>query len=178
MGFVKSNDKMSEFKQYQRSQVAELRPYQDGEILPENVSISQADKDAGSPKVGDMIARNPANHNDQLLVAERYFKDNFEATTKTLHNTTASQAKDNVKDIEFWGDSDMFKLICKASSRKEGWMKSTKAMQIADIGCVVQVTTQQGDNVAEALVFVPDASIVEKKDDLGNVVSRALTYSS
>ena len=28
------------------------------------------------------------------------------------------------------GNGDMFKLLCKASSQKEGWMKSTKAMEI------------------------------------------------
>ena len=37
-------------------------------------------------------------------------------------------------------------------------MKSAKAMQTPQ-GCVVQVTTQQGDNVAEALTFVPGATI-------------------
>jgi hypothetical protein len=42
------------------------------------VSISDVDKANGSPKIGDMIARNPKNHNDQWLVAEKYFKDNFE----------------------------------------------------------------------------------------------------
>lgn len=69
---------MSEFKEYRRKQIAELRPYEKGEKLPTSVSISQADKDAGSPKLGDMIARNPKNHNDQWLVAKKYFKDNFE----------------------------------------------------------------------------------------------------
>ena len=62
---------------------------------------------------------------------------------KTLDNTTANQAKDQVKDIKFWGDGDTFKLISKASSINEGWMKSTKAMEIPGVGCVVQVTTQQ-----------------------------------
>jgi hypothetical protein len=38
-------------------------------------------------------------------------------------------------------------------------MKSTKAMQIDGVGCVVQVTTQQGDNVAEAITFVPGVKI-------------------
>lgn len=80
---------------------------------------------------------------------------------KTLNNTTANQAKDNVKDIEFWGDSNTFKLISKASSKNEGWMKSTKAMEINNVGCVVQVTTQQGENVAEALTFVPRVKIEE-----------------
>ena len=61
-----------------RVQIAELRPFQDGEQLPSFVSISQADLDAGSPKVGDMIARNPINYDDQWLVAAQYFRDNFE----------------------------------------------------------------------------------------------------
>lgn len=69
---------LSEFQKYRRSQTAELRPYMDGEVLPERVSISAPDKEAGSPKVGDMIARNPANHDDQWLVAKVYFEANFE----------------------------------------------------------------------------------------------------
>lgn len=68
---------MSEFKQYLRTNIAEMRPYEEGEILPAIVSISHADKQAGSPKIGDMIARNPLNHDDQWLVASEYFKDNF-----------------------------------------------------------------------------------------------------
>ena len=78
---------------------------------------------------------------------------------KTLHNSTASGAKQNVADLILFGDGDTFKLICKASSKAEGWMKSTKAMQIDGVGCVVQVTTQQGDNVSEALTFVPNVKI-------------------
>lgn len=72
---------MSEFKQYRRKQIAELRPFTEGETLPDRVSISASDKDAGSPKLGDMIARNPANHDDQWLVAADYFKTNFEPVT-------------------------------------------------------------------------------------------------
>ena len=68
---------MSEFKQYRRSQIAELRPYVPGESM-HRVSISAPDREAGSPKDGDMIARNPKNHDDQWLVAKKYFEDNFE----------------------------------------------------------------------------------------------------
>ena len=73
----------SEFSQYRRSQIAELRPYVPGEPaeLLYRVSISQADLDGGSPKDGDMIARNPANHDDQWLVAADYFAANFEPLT-------------------------------------------------------------------------------------------------
>lgn len=65
------------FQQYRKKQIAELRPYVDGEPLA-GVSISAEDMDAGSPKAGDMIARNPKNHADQWLVAAAYFAENFD----------------------------------------------------------------------------------------------------
>ncbi len=40
--------------------------------------------------------------------------------------------------------------------------------QIAGVGCVVQVTTQQGDNVSEALTFVPGVKIACIGDDKAN----------
>jgi hypothetical protein len=67
-----------EFKRYRRKQIAELRPYVPGENM-DGISVSDADAKAGSPKAGDMIARNPENHEDQWLVAAQYFADNFEA---------------------------------------------------------------------------------------------------
>lgn len=85
---------MSEFKQYRRTQIAEMRPVTDydievynkhaGELIVMNgkrvvkVSISVEDLANGSPQIGDMIARNPKNHEDQWLVAKQYFGDNFE----------------------------------------------------------------------------------------------------
>jgi hypothetical protein len=97
---------------------------------------------------------------------------------KTLSNTTAAQAKNNVSDLEIWGNGDMFKLLCKASSKKEKWMKSTKAMEINNVGCVVQVTTQQGTNVAEAVTFVPNTKISELIDENGKVISRKLIIAN
>lgn len=83
---------MNEFKKYRRTQIAEMRPVTSEDIAAFGidrfmhsmrdtelkVSISVADKANGSPKIGDMIARNPKNHNDQWLVAKQYFEDNFE----------------------------------------------------------------------------------------------------
>ena len=66
------------FKLYKRKNIAEMREYIKGEILPSYVSISEADLLNGSPKLGDMIARNPKNHFDQWLVSKKYFKENFE----------------------------------------------------------------------------------------------------
>jgi hypothetical protein len=68
---------MSEFKLYRRKNLAEIRPYVEGEGMV-GVSVAAVDKATGSPKVGDMIARNPANHNDKWLLAKQYFEDNFE----------------------------------------------------------------------------------------------------
>ena len=67
-----------EFAQYRRKEMAELRPYVVGEDMA-GVSISAPDQQNGSPKDGDMIARNPKNHADKWLVAKQYFEDNFEA---------------------------------------------------------------------------------------------------
>ena len=83
-----------EFKKYRRKQIAELRNVdyndllqfvrkkkivvvdnKDSEVI---VSISDVDLMNGSPKEGDMIARNPKNHLDLWLVAEEYFNNNFE----------------------------------------------------------------------------------------------------
>lgn len=73
---------MSEFKQYKRTNIAEMRPVKSEELHPirlqETVSISKEDLNNGSPKVGDMIARNPNNHKDKWLVSKEYFKNNFE----------------------------------------------------------------------------------------------------
>jgi hypothetical protein len=68
---------MSEWTKYRRKQIAELRAYTLGENLA-GVSISEADKANGSPKEGDMIARNPKDHSDRWLVSAQYFLDNFE----------------------------------------------------------------------------------------------------
>jgi hypothetical protein len=76
-GVVDVGDAMKTFKQYRRKQIAELRPYEPGESL-DHISVAEVDIKMGSPKAGDMIARNPANHEDQWLVAAQYFADNFE----------------------------------------------------------------------------------------------------
>lgn len=89
---------------------------------------------------------------------------------KTLNNADVSGARQNVPDIKVVGNGDMFRLLCKASSQQEGWMKSTKAMEIPGVGCIVQVTTQQKNQdgsyaVAEAVTFVPCVKIVDDENN-------------
>jgi hypothetical protein len=91
---------------------------------------------------------------------------------KTLHNSDISGVKVNVPDVAVVGNGDLFQLLCKASSKAQGWMKSTKAMEIPGIGCIVQVTTQQQNPdgsyaVAEAVTFVTGVRISEKQPDGG-----------
>ena len=102
--------------------------------------------------------------------------------SKTLGNTDTNGATKNVKDIKFFGNGDLFQLISKASSENEGWMKSTKAMDVG-VGCVVQVTTQQRNpdgsySVAEALTFVPGVEIrldyEESIDNSGKLIGRTI----
>lgn len=77
---------------------------------------------------------------------------------KTLHNSDQSGARQNVPDLQVVGE-DLFKLLSKASSESEGWMKSTKAMNV-EHGVALQVTTQQRNPdgsyaVAEAVTYIP-----------------------
>lgn len=99
---------------------------------------------------------------------------------KSLGCTDANGTKKNVSDVEFFGNGDEFELICKASSEQQGWMKSTKGMQIGESGVLVQVSTQQRNpdgsySVAEALTFIPDVILVNSnRDEYGVVTGRKL----
>ena len=65
------------YKQYRRTQIAEMAEWEPGFDMT-GVSISKPDALHGSPKKGDMIARNPKNHEDRWLVSMEYFEANFE----------------------------------------------------------------------------------------------------
>jgi hypothetical protein len=63
-----------QWKKYRRKGLSEMRPYIPGEDLS-FVSVSEQDN---PPQLGDMIARNPDNFQDQWLVANAYFTKNLE----------------------------------------------------------------------------------------------------
>lgn len=67
-------------------------------------------------------------------------------------------------DLVVIGNENTWQLLCKTSSEKEGWMKSTKVLEIPERGCLVQVTTQQRNldgsyTLAEAMEFVPKVAV-------------------
>jgi hypothetical protein len=116
---------------------------------------------------------------DEFNEAEFHEFAHKEMPVKSLHNTDTNSATKNVKDIVFFGDGDMFKLISKASSEKEGWMKSTKAMEIKGVGCVLQTTTQQRNpdysySLTDAVTFVPNCKIESFTNDKDEVIYRRL----
>ena len=131
---------MENYQNYRKKNLQPMRPYIPGEDLT-GISVSSEDTPEEASE---------------------------EHTGKTLHNSDASGAHKNVSDLAIVGNGDMFRLLCKASSQKEGWMKSTKALDIGN-GCLVQVTTQQRNPdgsyaVAEALAFVPEAQVKHDLD--------------
>jgi len=96
---------------------------------------------------------------------------------RTFDNTNSSDAKLSASDVKEFGSTDMWELICKASSESEGWMKSTKALELGN-GCLVQTTTQQRNSdgsfvIAEALAFVP-CVLINRTYDGDKVVSRKI----
>ena len=94
---------------------------------------------------------------------------------KSLDLTDLTDLEENIPDVKVFGNPDTFKLISKVSSEEEGWMKSTKAMYIPGLGCLVQVTTQQRNpdysySIAEALTFVPRVHIEVYKPEMAGDV--------
>lgn len=100
-------------------------------------------------------------------------------TEKTLNVTDVNGAKKAIGDIQVFGNGDAFALLCKASSQEQGWMKSTKAMNVPGAGALVQVSTQQRNpdgsySLAEALTFVPGVEVVAQYGDGEDVIGRYL----
>jgi len=90
--------------------------------------------------------------------------------SKSLGNCDESGTRVNVPDVVIVGNGDTFRLLCKASSKAQAWMKSCKAMELPG-GCLVQVTTQQGEHVAEALQWVPGVMIAPDVNNGRKLVS-------
>lgn len=89
---------------------------------------------------------------------------------KTLTHANVAAVKQAVPDVKVVGDGDLWRLLSKASSQAEGWMKSTKALEVPFVGCIVQVSTQQRNidgtySLAEAITWVPGATIVDDEND-------------
>jgi hypothetical protein len=92
---------------------------------------------------------------------------NYAAAMASRIQTSITKTADLKQDSKVVGNPDHFQLLFKA--KWEGWMKSTKAMEVGD-GCLVQVTSEHINvdgsvDLAEALTYVPNVGV--EKDDTG-----------
>lgn len=78
---------------------------------------------------------------------------------KTLNNVDMETLKQNVSDVEIYGDPGKWFCLSKASSKSQGWMKSTKAMDIPGYGCLVQVSEQQGDQLSTSITPIQGVGV-------------------
>lgn len=91
---------------------------------------------------------------------------------KPLDVVNIEDAKSKVSDLVVFGNGDVWELLCKASSKEQGWMKSTKVMEIGKKGIMMQVTTEFRVNgvvtsCAEAIQFLEGVRI--QRDGNGKI---------
>jgi hypothetical protein len=68
--------KEAEFQRFRKNEYCEMRPYLEGEDMT-GIAVGDVDARNGSPRKGDMIARNPRNPEDRWLVSEEDFLNNY-----------------------------------------------------------------------------------------------------
>jgi hypothetical protein len=106
------------------------------------------------------------------LRATKVIKDQDKelSTEKTLSNSANSTVKDNVPDVVLMGvKSNNWRLMCKAFSKNEGWMKSTKGLNLSTNQVLVQTTTQQKNSdgsysIADTLICV-NGNLIESDEE-------------
>jgi hypothetical protein len=64
-------------KKYRKNKIQKMRPYVPGEDLS-GISVSEEDREDGSPRLGDMIAVSNMNESDKWLVSKSFFLENYE----------------------------------------------------------------------------------------------------
>jgi hypothetical protein len=68
-------------KLYRKKGLIEAERWMPGMNM-DGVTINDLDKQGGSPRDGDMIARDPSNPRDSWLISSAYFEANYEEADK------------------------------------------------------------------------------------------------
>jgi len=158
---------VSDFKRYRRAQIAELADWHPGFDMTD-VSVSVEDRNAGSPKEGDKIARNPKNHADRWLVAAAYFEDNFEPV--------AALAEPEPQDVEEITRLDGAALIAHERLRQIERERFTPDYDRGEHGGEGQLVLAgvayalHYARMPEAASYWPFANEWKPKDDLADLV--------
>ena len=159
---------MKDFKLYRRTQIAEMRPVTEWDIKAYQVdkeihsirdtefkvSISDVDRQNGSPKIGDMIARNPKNHNDQWLVAKQYFEDNFEPMPYFINEELLEKA------IDVWGFDAQCEMIIEECLELVLALQKLKRLR----GDKKQKFDNVIDEIADVKIMITQAQMLFPKD--------------
>lgn len=88
---------MSEWKQYRKTALQEMRPYVPGEDLT-GISISKEDQAEIESGGGGMIARNADNPKDQWYVARDFFNSNYALSEKGYVSEEVAELIRNISD--------------------------------------------------------------------------------
>lgn len=99
---INNKNKNMEFKKFIKNTEVEMVEYNRNLLYPKDfmdkLSISLEDKKNGSPKNGDMIARNPNNHDDMWLVSKEYFEQNY---TQVKENNFTQRIEKEKEDLSY-----------------------------------------------------------------------------
>jgi hypothetical protein len=82
--------------------------------------------------------------------------------SKSLSNTNMDDLQNTTPDVQVHGNPGAWICVCKASSKSQGWMKSTKVFPINNsfvAGCLVQVSTELRGHVAESVCWAPGTKL-------------------
>lgn len=71
--------------------------------------------------------------------------------------------RENGDGVQWHGTPGQWRIVFKAWSRAQHWMKTTKALALPG-GVLVQVTTREDGCCAEALQFVPGVALADNED--------------
>jgi hypothetical protein len=129
---------------------------------------AERDRNNGSPKAGDMIARNPENHADQWLVAAKYFAENLEPAERTIATRSGEpEAVKRLREAPVWHlVTDYIDTLTAelAAAREE---LDRERMRLAACGVVANANTPQTAAAARAF---PDEYRSASCDDVARIV--------
>lgn len=172
----KPNDLIVDLSKVENTSSANTKP-----VLPFTIKdVYFSKSDDGQPKKtedtlpveSEIIKGVLSQVNESLINDDKNIDVVKEISEKPLDVVNIEDAKSKVSDLVVFGNGDAWELLCKASSKEQGWMKSTKVMEIGKKGIMMQVTTEFRVNgvvtsCAEAIQFLEGVRI--QRDGNGKI---------
>lgn len=111
------------------------------------------------------MAKTDITGNAGILSTESFQDEAVESKISPDVKNQAKIKKDTPDATTTVGDNNIWQVLTKYISADGKITRSTKAMEILRAGCVVQVTTKEGDMIAESLCFVPGVRITPDENN-------------